>query len=69
MLAGWVALSMSSSSCISGSSMASRPAVSKMTTSRPSWAAWSTAFWQMSTGSEPSIEKTGTPSCSPSVLS
>ena len=69
MLAGWVDLSMSSSSCMSGSSMASRPAVSKMTTSRPFCAAFSTALLQMSTGSDPSIEKTGMPSWPPSVFS
>jgi hypothetical protein len=56
MFAGVTARSMSSSSCISGSSIASRPAVSKMTTSQPLRTASRLASLQIVTGSLPSWE-------------
>jgi hypothetical protein len=60
---------MSSSSCISGSSIASRPAVSKMIASQPCLAANSIDSLQIVTGSAPGIENTGMPSLPPSVFS
>ena len=69
MLAGCVFSLIWSSSVISVSSSASRPAVSKITTSRPTLRACVTASEQSCTGVMPLIENTGTFSLRPSVVS
>jgi hypothetical protein len=69
MFFGSVSVLIRSSSTISVSSMARRPAVSMITTSRPTLRACVSAAFDSVTGSIPRIVKTGTPSLRPRIVS